>query len=623
MCGIAAVVGTGSHVLPEEAYHTFRAPLKFRGPDDKGMWHHRSGEHYASLFHTRLSIIDLNSTGHQPMISPSGGTAIIYNGEIYNYKILRRELEERGRVFVSNSDTEVLLHGFELWGMEDLLKKIDGMFAFLLYDVADHRAYLARDRFGKKPLYYAQHQGALVVSSDIRSFYRVPSLNLTIDAHSAGYFFYEFSTPRTQSIWREIKKLPAAHYAVFADSHLSMHPYWRLKHTESNRLSWNETVSKAEALLQAAVKKRLVADVPVAAQLSGGIDSSLVVAMMAACSGSKVKTYNVRFDDRTIDESPFARQVATRFGTEHTEVNVSAMDIEVIDQVIAEFGEPFADSSMLPTYQVCREIARHEKVVCGGDGGDELFGGYFINHFTHKLDQVKSMRWLHHVVRRLPLPRGAYRLDLLRDLLQSANRPAFELLHRHMGFSHAEMKAIFAGNTVMIDAMQSEHAEVWRQFGNVSPSGSCAINVLAAFLRTRLENDYLVKVDRASMFASLEMRSPFLDKDLAEFAATLRRSDLYATAGPKSVLKALASKYFSHDFVHRRKQGFGVPLNTWLRGFLRQRFVEVVFDNRQQLIPFHYQYVRDIFDKHQQGEDHAEKLWPVYVFHRWAQQLNE
>lgn len=618
MCGIAAVVGRGSSVLPEEHYGAFMAPLKFRGPDDRGVWHHRHEDLYASLFHTRLAIIDLQATGHQPMVSRSQKTSIVFNGEIYNYQALRKELIEAGHSFFSTSDTEILLNGYEYWGLEKLLQKIDGMFAFLIYDVTAHVAYAVRDRFGKKPLYYCLHQQSLIVSSDIRSFYQIPTLHLTLDLHSLGYFFYEFSTPRADSIWLQIKKVPSAHYGKFTASGFSLHEYWRLRHTESNTLPWSETVERVEFLLREAVKKRLVADVPVAAQLSGGVDSSLVVAMMAQNQDKPVKTYNVRFDDSSIDESNYARLVAERFGTDHTEVNASEMSAGIIDDVILEFGEPFADTSMLPTFQVCREISRTEKVVCGGDGGDELFGGYSINHFTNKLDTIKKFRWMNGLMQRWGTRLQSYRINLLRELMTAANRPDFELLHRNMGFDAGAVQELFKEEVIQ-EAVYTEHAKVWSDFAQVSSRHS--INMLSAFLHTRLENDYLVKVDRASMFASLEMRSPFLDADLAGFAATLTAGNLFSASGTKSVLKAIAEKYFPKEFVHRRKQGFGVPMKTWMRGSLRDRFEEVVFDGKQTLLPFNYSYAMNIFKKHLQGEDHSEKLWIVYVFHRWAQQL--
>ena len=619
MCGIAGVFNySAKKILPEQNRKAFADPLKFRGPDDFGNWHYSNDRLEASLFHARLSIIDLNETGHQPMTTPDGNVVIVFNGEIYNYQQLKSELSGKGFSFNSTSDTEVLLQGYRCWGFETLLSKIDGMFAIVLFDKATEEVWMARDRFGKKPLYYYADEKSLIFSSDIRSFYKIPSLSLSLDVYSLGYFFAEQSTPRVDSIWKEIKKLKAAHCLNFKNGKLLIRPYWSLSFSVSNTLSWQDTLEHTETLLRESVKKRLVADVPVAAQLSGGIDSSLVVAMMAQVSSSPVRTYTVTFDDASLDESKYAQLVSKTFGTTHTELRLTQMDTSLIDNIIIECSEPFADASTLSTHLICKEISKSEKVVCGGDGGDELFGGYYINHFVNKLMSVRKFRSLEFLSKFASSIIPAYRLQFLTSLLKAANRPEYQLLNRNIAFSQSDLEKLSLPE-LAVNALNVEHKKIWQEFS--SPELSLSKNTLASFLHTRLVNDYLVKVDRASMYASLEMRSPFLDKDLASFAATLPDDQLFKRSGPKSVLKGIAEKYFSKDFVHRHKMGFGAPVAGWLRGEFKTKFEEVVLGGKQSLIPLNYLWVKKLLDKHVAGEDHSERLWTLYVFHVWANSL--
>ncbi len=619
MCGIAGVINFGTkEILPQKNREAFADPLKYRGPDDRGDWHYTNDRLNVSLFHSRLSIIDLDQTGHQPMVTPDEDVAIVFNGEIYNYQELKSELLNKGFSFRSSSDTEVLLQGYCCWGFATLLSKIDGMFAMVLFDKGTEEVWMARDRFGKKPLYYFADQTSIVFSSDIRSFYQIPSLSLSLDLYSLGYFFCEQSTPRVDSIWKQVKKLSAAHYAHFNKGKLGIHPYWSLSFNISNPLSWQDTVDQAEVLLKNSVKKRLVADVPVAAQLSGGIDSSLVVAMMAQLCSAPIRTYTVTFDEAELDESRYAQLVSKTFGTKHTEIKLSRMDTSLIDSIIIECGEPFADATMLPTYLISKEISKSEKVVCGGDGGDELFGGYYINYFVEKLMTVKKFRRLKFLSQIISSILPTYRTRFLTSLLRAANEPDHYLLNRNMAFNQSDISYLGLPE-LSVSATVEEHRKIWTEFS--SKDLSLSKNVLATFNHTRLVNDYLVKVDRASMFASLEMRSPFLDKDLAFFAATLSEDHLFKMHGPKSILKKMAEKYFPKEFVHRHKMGFGVPVAWWLRGGFNAKFKEVVLGGRQSLIPLNYEFIETLLNKHSSGEDHAERLWTIYVFHVWANSL--
>jgi asparagine synthase (glutamine-hydrolysing) len=620
MCGIVGGVSFNGNFFPTES--ELRAAsdyLKYRGPDDRGELLHDTGSAKISFAHRRLSIIDLSETGHQPMISISGRTIIVFNGEIYNYQSLKNELIGNGFHFKTQSDTEVILNSFECWGIDSTLKKLDGMFAFALFDLINNTLFLARDPFGKKPLYYFFQKNQIAFSSDIRSFNKIGGIEFSLDISAAGYFFSELSTPYQSTIWNEIKKVEPGSYLKF-DEHgmLANNEYWQLNYSENCSLSQHEIYEKTGVLLREAVKKRLVADVKVSALLSGGIDSSLVVANMAENSSTRIKTYSVGFKEAPYNELDYARQVAKKFDTDHVELILYPGSLNNIKELILEYGEPFADSSMIPTYLMAKEISKTEKVVLGGDGGDELFAGYDSYDFAHKFDKFKKFSFAHPLSGVLKRLYPSYRIELLDRLLKQKKYPSYTLLDRNMGFSAIELGKLFSNRDFMA-SVQKEHEKIWMY---ASPN-SCheLINVLAVSTKTRLLNDYLVKVDRATMYSSLEMRSPFLDKNLAEFAATLRPDQLFFKMGPKSILKELARKYFSKEFVNRRKMGFSIPLGTWFRGDLLHDLKDVVLGGKQKRLDMDYQFIEQLIEEHSQGRiDHGHKLWALYVFHIWSNQ---
>lgn len=552
------------------------------------------------------------------MWSPSGHTLIVFNGEIYNYRALRQELMQLGHTFRTQSDTETLLTGYEQWGLDSLLEKVNGMFALALFDQRTQTTYLARDPFGKKPLYYYHTEGQLIFSSDIRSFQSL-GLPLTLDSYSLGYFFSELSSPRLGSIWQEIKKVPEGHYYTFTRQGITQQCYWDLRFTGQATPTREEAIDTTDRLFTEAVKRRLVADVNVAAQLSGGIDSSLLVAKMASLSDTPIATYSVGFEEANYSELPWARQVAEQYGTHHTEFILQPADIQLAENLVLEYGEPFADHSQLPTYAICRQIAEKEKVVCGGDGGDELFAGYYIYYFVNKLSKVKHLRHLLPLVKGLAKVYNPYRVDFMKRLLEAANQPHFELLHRGYGFTPSQLGQLFPDHPEIGQAGPAEHQTVWEQYSDHTEH--LLAQFMSSSLHTRLVNDYLVKVDRASMYASLEMRSPFLDKDLARYAAILSPQLLFEPHGNKSVLKSVAERYLPHDLIHRNKQGFAVPVGEWFRGPMRQHWEEVVLQGKQHLLPLDYTYLQHYFEEHvQQKREASHQLWSMFVFHLWAQQ---
>ena len=624
MCGIAGVVSfSGEPAVPSPILDAMAGVLAHRGPDASGSLRFEQEDFSVGLAHTRLSIIDLSSAANQPMRSASGRSAIVFNGEIYNYEALRRSLVEVGLPFRTRSDTEVLLNGYEAWGMAGLLERVDGMFAFGLVDLQEHVLYLARDPFGKKPCYYWQDSSRqrVAFSSDVRSF-RPLGLPMDVDWGAVGYFFSELATPELQSIWRDAKKLPGGHFMCVSSRGCSLLRYWNLTYSSDCNLAWDDLVDSVGELLRAAVRKRLVGDVRCAALLSGGVDSSLVVMEMARASSRPVRTYTVGFEDSPFDERSFAKSVAERFGTDHTEMVVRARDVERARRLLPEYGEPFADMAAVPTYLIAKEVSATEKVVLTGDGGDELFAGYYEYYFAKKLNRLRHFAAAAPIASALARLWPSYRTRFLQRLLAAARQPVHRLFYRGFGFSPEQlMRLLPRGKDVpaVWRGLDQEHQRVWDC--HCSQYTHTLTQVLAGNLYTRLATNHLVKVDRASMFASLEARSPLLDRDLARLAATLRPEQLLRMEQPKAILKALALRHLPASLVLQEKRGFGVPIADWLRGDLKTEFRDTVLGGRQQLLPMDYGYVEELLEAHQRGADYSHRLWALYAFHVWAQDV--
>lgn len=618
MCGIGGGISWQSQVFTSpEQRKAFALPLQFRGPDAEGFWEQEltSTQPQVSFLHKRLSIIDLSEGGNQPMMSATGHSVIVFNGEIYNYRELRGTLTDYP--FRTHSDTEVLLAGYETWGLTQLLEKVRGMFAIAIYDLRKQTLFLARDPFGKKPLYYHNHQKSLYFSSDIRSFSEL-SYTLSLNEHSVGYFFSELSTPMSHSIWQEVHKLPPGHFAAFSLRGWELHQYWKISFgQETTPLSRPQILETIDALLTQSVKRRQVADVSIGILLSGGIDSSLVVAKMASLSTTPINTYSVGFTDKTANELPYAKLVSEKYHTHHTELMVGPDDLLSIDDLILEYGEPFADLSMVPTYLISKQVSQQHKVILGGDGGDELFAGYYAHFFTEKVIRYQKGKHLLPLLRLSNQIYANYHTQLLQQVWEQAYKPSHSLLHRHMGIPGNWLSKIAPESHALHNATDVEHKLIWDSYEADLPTLS---HLMSAGLHTRLVNDYLVKVDRASMYCSLEMRSPFLDQDLAEFAATIPWKQLFTPYGTKSILRELALQYLPRSLVTREKQGFSVPAKEWFQRSVGNRWKEVVLGGKQNVLPLDYSAVEDYFRHHQQATvDHTLGLWALYVFHVWAQ----
>lgn len=616
MCGIAGIIDFENKLqLDETILRQMAKPLTFRGPDQEGYSFQNTPGFSFGLAHKRLSILDLSDAGKQPMWNTEKDCIIAFNGEIYNFPVLKMRLEKEGASFKSSSDTEVLLVAYQRWGIDQMLKEIEGMFAFTLIDLTKQLVFIARDRFGEKPLYYHSKGLFLAFSSDIRSFQAI-GISREINVHALGYFFSEMTTPIDSSIYSEIKKLPPATYIQVSNKGIKLSEYWNLNYKQKTTLSLEETVNHAELLLEKAVQKTLLSDVPVGCFLSGGLDSSLVSLYAAKHYSTQLKTFSVGFEYESFNELPYARAISKQIGSEHNEIILNPDDLSIVDALLKEYGEPFADSSAIPTYYVSKFAGKDVKVALGGDGGDEVFAGYRTYNQGLRMQEWFNKRFLAVPLTVLKNLTNSTKASYLAGVMKKDPVTLAGALYRNMGFSQQDLKELF-NDKGFYEAPKREHEQAIIQA--LGETNDVFDTLLHASIKTRLVNDYLVKTDRATMFNSLELRTPFLDKDLIEFSNSLPYDSIMHQGENKYITKKIAEKHFSKELIYREKQGFGIPIGEWMKNVWRKQFEEVVFA-QQQVIPLNYAFIDKIWQEHLRNEkDHSHRLWIVYVFHKWIQ----
>ena len=615
VCGITGIVARGG-VGRCEWLESAAAALRHRGPDAGGLW--RSADGRAAFAHRRLSVIDLGPSGDQPMQDAAGRASIVFNGEIYNYRELRAELLARGCAFRSQSDTEVILAAYGEWGA-DCLSRLEGMFAFALYDNDSGSLFMARDRAGEKPLYYRERGDALSFASELKALMTDPGEQRHIDAEALDCYLYMGFAPGERCILRGCRKLPPAHALLFdaARGGLRVWRYWQPPEPAAVAPPGSgELVAELERLLAAAVRRQMVADVPVGVLLSGGVDSSLVTAM-ACRAGGRVRTYTARFpQDVAFDETAHARLIAGHFGTEHTELAVERPSTRLLPLLARQFDEPIADSSMIPTYLICRAVRSHCKVALGGDGGDELFGGY--RHYSRLL-------WMHERLGRIPRglrsPVARAALAVLPVGFRGRNWVAAvaadleaEVPLIACYFDRATRAALLAGS-----AARAHPAEEIRE-QRLPERGDLLQRASRFDLENYLPEDILVKVDRASMLSSLEVRAPLLDRTLVEFACRAVPSSLKATSGARKVLlKQLATRVLPPQFDRQRKQGFSIPLARWIEGGEWAEFFRDVLLGSQSALLDH-ERVRGLLRGQERGRANSERLFALVMLELWRRE---
>lgn len=607
MCGIAGFWARTAGPLDAAAVwlQSALSDLRHRGPDDAGTWADEGTG--VLLGHTRLAIIDVSPLGHQPMTADDGAAVIAFNGEIYNYRTLRRELEERGCAFRSGSDTEVLLNGYRCWG-RDILDRLVGMFAFAIWDRRAHTLLLARDRAGEKPLYYAAGPWGVAFASEVAPLTRLPDVDLRIDPQAVALYLQYQYVPSPYSIYRGIRKLPPAHAMTIGSGAMRQWRYWDpVPFATSPRLAigLDDAVDELERLLREAVRGQMIADVPLGAFLSGGIDSSAVVSMMTEVSARPIRTFTIGFDVPHFDESRSAGEVAGYLGTDHTVEYLTEQDAAALIPSMPEmYGEPFADSSALPTHLVSRVARKHVTVSLSGDGGDEALGGYT------RYDELEKILRLSHLPRPLPaLGRRVCRLLPGRParVAELIGVEARELFRSRVGvFSSADVRTMTGAVPVL-----EEYERAWAATTRTPPRQ----RAMLADLLTYLPEAILVKVDRAAMNISLETRAPLLDHRLLEF--TLRLPPHLTVR--KRLLKRLVYRRIPRSIVDRPKQGFGVPLGQWFRGELHELLMDTLTPPRLRAIGIEgYTPVQRVITSHMSGTfDEYPRLWTLLVASLW------
>lgn len=593
--------------------------IEHRGPDSGG--EHISGEAFIGI--RRLRVIDL-VTGDQPISNEDGSIWAVLNGEIYNFQELRRELERDGHRFHTRSDTEVIVHAYEEFG-EDAPRRLEGMFAFAVWDENTRRLLVARDRLGKKPLLYAlPRTETFAFASEFRALLDDPDVDRSVDTRSIEAYLALGYIPAPLTAYHGISKLPAGHLAVWEHGRLRVARYWDLPVPATSDLAEEPAVDELVDRLRDAVRARLIADVPLGAFLSGGVDSSLVVALMAYEAG-RVRTFSIGFEETDYSELSYARRVAERYGTEHHEMIVRPDVVAVAPLLARHYGEPFADSSAVAVYYLSKLTREHVTVALCGDGGDEVFGGY---------DRYRAMRPAA-AMGRLPRPILAPLVGAVSQALRpwSARRGPALRARRFLASSLLpEVERYFALAGVF-DAAQREslldpafpRSDTVRciQERAMGFGDNPAERANGADLRLYLPDDLLVKVDIASMASSLEVRAPFLDRRVVEFGVSLPTRHKLRRTGGKHILKRAAERFVPHENIHRQKMGFGVPVGEWFRTELRSLLNDTVLSERAlQRGYFRPEAVRRLVDEHQRrAMDHTPRLWALFMFELWHREL--
>ena len=616
MCGIAGILNcNGSEEVSDEVIYKMCEAIVHRGPDDEG----RYIEGRIGLGMRRLSIIDL-TTGHQPIHNEDKTIWVVFNGEIYNYPELRKELIDKGHRFYTHTDTEVIVHLYEEYG-EDCFRYLNGMFGIAIWDTSEEQLVLGRDRVGKKPIYYAFEERRLIFASELKSILSVPDFEKDINLSAVDYYLSFGCVPGELSIFQGVNKLPAGHKLVYKNRHIDISPYW---HLEFGKVSEDKGekyyIETLRELFLDAVKKRLVSDVPLGAFLSGGVDSSAVVAAMVQLGVKDIKTFTIGFEEDKYSEITYAREVADLLGTNHYELIVCPEMTKLLPVLVWFFDEPFADSSAVPTYYVSKLARSKVTVALSGDGGDELFAGYtrYIDLPLAKAIQAMPEKFRLNVIHKLAacLPSGLKGAKLLK----SASGDAFNFYAGKINYFDAAKKSLLYSKEFKQEASSYNVPLEWLrnyfyEFDKVSDTSRRQY----VDIKMYLPDTILTKVDRASMAVSLETRAPFLDYRIVEFAGTI--PDRYKTPNnrTKHILKEMVKNILPQNIIDRKKKGFAIPKAAWFRGQLKEFAADIL------LSPaaigrgyFNTCYIERLLQQHwDEQHDLSDQIWALLCLELW------
>ncbi|MDH3592051.1 MAG: asparagine synthase (glutamine-hydrolyzing) [Planctomycetota bacterium] len=646
MCGIAgAFLLDGSPVDPECLVAMTRV-LEHRGPDEEGYFLNRGGDGpwvdgaplrhldrggdgFVGLGHRRLSIIDLKS-GQQPLCNEDGTVWIAFNGEIYNFPQLHEELKAKGHVFRTHSDTETIVHGYEEWG-EDLPKRLRGMFAFAIWDERKQRMLLARDRLGMKPLYYCEDGGRFLFGSEIKAITQWPGVDRSLDLEALSDYLSLQYVPSPRSIFSSIRKLPQAHYAVVTRDGARIAPYWDLSFQPVDDATQEQQQERVVEILKDATKIRMMSEVPLGAFLSGGVDSSAIVALMSEDSDAPVKTASIAFAEEKYDESPYAKQVADLFETDHHVRRVTPDAVSIIEKLSWHYDEPFADSSAVPTFYVSQVAREKVTVALSGDGGDENFAGYR----RYRIDAAE-----HRVRRTLPrflgrpmfgalgkvYPKADYLPQFLRGktfLSNVARNPADAYFFSMSTFKPHQKRALLAPS-IQSQLGDYDPAQLFRDLYQRADAPDHLSRLQYIDIKTYLCDDILVKVDRASMAVSLEVRCPILDHEFMEYAARIPSGRKLKGGDGKHLLKQALLKKLPKNILYRPKMGFVIPIQHWLRNDIKDYARSVLLDSEATKTYFSRAAIEKLWNQHQSGlSNYTAELWTLMMFNLWHRRFVE
>lgn len=624
MCGIAGIFITQKSSKKIELKNNIRRMVKqinHRGPDFEGF----DFKENLALGHARLSIIDLSDAGNQPMSSFDNQVKLVFNGEIYNFREIKEKLLRKGYKFKSSSDTEVLLNGYHCWGV-DIFKELNGMFAFAIWDNYKKELILGRDQIGKKPLFYSWCDGNLFFSSEMKAILSLNEIEKKANLEAIHHYLTLQYVPEPYSAFKNIHKLEKAKYMIISQSgEFTTKRFWELP--TPSRFPFRPVKDLKEELiflLNNSVKNRMISDVPLGAFLSGGVDSSAVVALMAKNSSSRIKTFCIGFEEKEYDEREYAREVANRYNTDHHEMIVKPNAMEVLPKIVWHYNEPFADPSAIPTYYVSKIAREHVKVILNGDGGDENFLGY--GRYKQCLDDewvgkfpLFIRNYATHLSKNLSSKYEQYKL--FRVFRRFVNRLGTQGSKRYapsMAYFYDQDKELGYDEN-LIGFLNNSSLDIWERYFKRSPSyiGGAAY----CDIHTYLPDDLLVKVDIASMAHGLEARSPFLDHKLMEWAAKINPMQKIFRGETKSILKSAFEPYLSKNILYRKKMGFGVPINEWIKDEMKDFFYDTLLSKKflnRGLIKRNF--IETCLDEHcREVRLHSTRLWALIMLELWYQ----
>lgn len=625
MCGIVGIVNANSRAVERDVLARMNQAIIHRGPDEDGFYVKEN----VGLAMRRLAIIDLKG-GQQPIFNEDRTKAIVYNGEVYNFQELRDNLEKRGHRFYTNCDTEIVIHLYDRYGV-DCVQYLRGMFVFAIWDEREKSLFVARDRIGKKPLLYShQPNGDLIFGSEFRALLQHESISREIDFDALDNYLSYLSVPAPKTAFKQIRKLEPGHWLQWKDGKIETKRYWLPDFSKKIKITETEAIEETTRIVRESTRLRMISEVPLGVFLSGGVDSSMVAALMAEQSEKPIKTFSIGFEEKEFSELKYARRVAEHIGAEHHEFIVKPDAMEVLPTLVEHYGEPYADWSAIPTFYMARETRRYVTVALNGDGGDESFAGYErhaamnLAEKYHRLPAFLRKNLLEKAFDLIPASNlKKNRVKDAKRFLQAASLPTVERYFHWVRTFKNELKEELYTADFRARLNGSPPIELAKRWFKQANGIGVVDATLLTDIMTYLPNDLMVKVDIATMAVSLEGRSPFLDHKVIEFAASLPADLKIRSTETKSLLKKAAARLVPPEVIYRRKMGFGVPVASWFRSSLKDFLRDALLsETAQKRGLFHTERVRHLIDEHIAGrEDNGWQLWTLLMLELWFERF--